>query len=143
MNDSERLIMAICRLAKNDMSAVPTADRRDILGIVAGILVGTKLTLPTTPIEELVNYYVSTHEGVAAKLFSQVNEREFINTSKALETTRNIYLFRYKLLHDEKTILKLLPIMQQNDVTPLPPALVKQIEGAGFDLVSNAIDYYF
>ena len=97
MSDN-KLLLSLQRLNQHDLSGYVTAEKRDVLGIITGVLVAMRLPLPTTPVTEVVNYYVSTHEPVAAKMFDQVNSQLFINTLKAAEVARNVYMFRYRCL---------------------------------------------
>lgn len=135
--------LAIQRFVKNDLSGYTTAEKREVLGTVAGYLLAMNLTLPTTPVTEVVNYYVTTHEPVASKVFNQINEVEFIDTVMAREVARNIYMLRYNLVYDPATVIKLTPLILTSGAAALPSRVAAVIEKVGIDKLSNINNYYF
>ena len=143
MSNHNTLLLALQRLEKHDMNGIPVTEKRDVLGVVAGLMVAMRLTLPTTPVTEPVNYYVATHEPVAAKMFDQVNEQLFINTNLAIEMARNIYLMRYRMVYDDSMALKMLTLFSAYDVLNLPPAVGRAYGKVAPDILAKASEYYF
>lgn len=139
----EALKLAVQRFARHDLSAYPTAERRDILGALVGYMVGMITNLPTSPVNELVNYYVSTHEAVSLRIFDQVNEAHFINPKIASETARNVYLLRYNIVYDPATMIKLSPLIFNGQVASLPPGVGKWFDKIGADSLLKINEYYF
>lgn len=143
MMNIEALKLAVQRFAIHDLSAFPTAERRDILGALTGYLVAIHTSLPTSPVSELVNYYVSTHEAVATKIFDQINEVHFINPKIAAETARNVYLLRYNMVYDPATIIKLSPVLFNGEAASLPAGVGKWFDKISADGLAKINEYYF
>lgn len=139
----EAFKLAIQRFAKNDLSAYTTADRRVILGTLAGYLLAVKSDLPTSPVTELVNYYVVTHEPINARVLSQVNEVEFIDTVMAQEVARNVYQLRYNMVYDPETIIKVTSCVLNARAMALPSKVEEAIGKIGFENLEKINDYYF
>ena len=143
MSDN-KLLLALQRLDKHDLNAMPRTEKRDVLGVIAGVMVAMRLPLPTTPVTEVVNYYVSTHEPVAAKAFDQVNEQLFINTNKAIEIARNVYMMRYRLVFDDSAVLGLLGTLNgSNAMLNLPAHIASCYNMVTPDVMAKAAEYYF
>lgn len=141
---NNKLLLALQRLEKNDMNGVPLTEKRDVLGVVAGIMVAMRLALPTTPVTEPVNYYVSTHESIATKMFDQVNTELFINTNLAIEMARNIYLMRYRMLYDDQVVLGLLRLLEGNQgLINIPTAVNVAYGKVAPEVLAKAAEYYF
>lgn len=143
MMNIEALKLAVERFTQHDLSAFPTAERRDILGALVGYLVAINTNLPTSPVTELVNYYVSTHEAVAVKIFDQINDVVFINPKIAAETARNVYLLRYNLVYDPETIIKLSPVLFGSGVAALPAGVSKWFDKITPEGLAKINQYYF
>ena len=139
----EAFKLAIQRFAKHDLSAHTTADKRAVLGVVAGYLLAVKSDLPTSPVIELVNYYVATHEPVNARVLSQVNEVEFIDTLIAQEVARNVYQLRYNMVYDPATILKATNCLLNGKAIALPSKVEAIIDKVGCDNLAKINEYYF
>lgn len=142
MSDN-KLLLSLQRLNQHDLSGYVTAEKRDVLGIITGVLVAMRLPLPTTPVTEVVNYYVSTHEPVAAKMFDQVNSQLFINTLKAAEVARNVYMFRYRAVYDDEFVLKFMPLIFNNSIAALPAGVSELIGKVTPEVMAKATEYYF
>lgn len=139
----EQLCLAIQRFKQHDLSAFVNHDRRDILGALTGYLVGMHTQLPTSPVTELVNYYVSSHEPAAMRIFDQVNNAEFINTRIAVETARNVYLLRYNIVYDPSVMIQLSPALFNGTVAALPATVNSVFEKVGVDSLAKINSYYF
>lgn len=135
--------LAAQRFVKNDLSAYTTADKREVLGTVIGYLVAMNLPLPTTPVTETVNYYVVTHEPVAARVFDQINESEFLDTTMAREVARNIYLLRYNMVYSPEVMISLTPSILASGVASLPSKVSAVINKVGVESLANINKYYF
>lgn len=143
MMNIEALKLAIARFAQHDLSAFPTAERRDILGALTGYMVAINTSLPTSPVSEVVNYYVSTHEAVTTRIFDQVNEVHFINPKIAAETARNVYMLRYNMVYDPATIIKLSPVLFAGQVASLPAGVHKWFDKITPEGLAKINEYYF
>lgn len=144
MLDIEALKLAVQRFSKHDLSASPTAERRDILGALVGYMVGIHTNLPTSPVTELVNYYVSNHEAVIVKILDQVNDVIFINPKIAVEVARNVYMLRYNLVYDATTIIKLSPTLFNGQAASLPVVVQNQwFDKITADGLAKINEYYF
>lgn len=139
----EAFKLAIQRFAKNDLSAFTTKDKREVLGVLAGYLLAMKSDLPTSPVTELVNYYVVTHEPVNIRVLSQVNEVEFIDTTLAREVARNVYLLRYNLVYNPETLMKLSPTILTTGAAALPSKVQEVFDKIGIDNLAKINTYYF
>lgn len=143
MMNIEALKLAIARFAKHDLSAFPTAERRDILGALSGYLVAMHTSLPTSPVSELVNYYVSTHEAVTVRIFDQINEVHFINPKIAAETARNVYLLRYNIVYEPTTMIMLSPLLFNGTAASLPAGVGKWFDKITPEGLAKINEYYF
>lgn len=139
----EALCLAVQRFKKHDLSAFVNHDRRDILGALVGYLVAMHTQLPTSPVTELVNYYVSSHEPAAMRIFDQVNNVEFINTLIACEVARNVYLLRYNIVYDPATMISLSGNLFNGKAAALPNAVNAIFEKVGAESLAKINEYYF
>lgn len=139
----EALKLAIARFAKHDLSAYTTAEKRDVLATITGYLVGVHTPLPNTPVSELVNYYITTHEPVTMKIFDQVNDEHFINTRLAADVTRNVYLLRYNMVYNPDTMLKLTPYLFNGKAGALPQAVDALFAKIPPETLAKVNEYYF
>lgn len=142
MSDN-KLLMALSRLNQNDLSAVVTRDRREVLGITAGVLIAMRLPLPTSPVEEIVNFYVATHEGTVSRMLDGVNEELFVNTNKAIEVARNVYMLRYRSVYDDAFVMRLLPVFFNGSIGAMPQGVMGMLEKVSPEVMAKAAEYYF
>ena len=139
----EAFKLAIQRFAKHDLSAYTTVDKRAVLGALSGYLLAMKSDLPTSPVSELVNYYVVTHEPVNTRVLSQVNEVELIDTMIAQEVARNVYQLRYNMVYDPMTMLRLTPHILDSKAMSLPAKINEVITKVGSENLAKIGEYYF
>ena len=139
----EQLCLAVQRFKKHDLSAFVNHDRRDILGAVTGYLIGMHTQLPTSPVTELVNYYVSSHEPATMRILDQVNNAEFINTRIACEVARNVYLLRYNIVYDPSVMIGLSAELFSGKVAALPSAVNAIFAKVGVEQLAKINEYYF
>lgn len=139
--NAEQLTLALQRLDRHELSAHTTKDKRDILGVVAGVMVAMNLDLPNTPVTEIVNHYVSKCEPISMRIFDQINAGLFISTVKAAETARNIYMYRYRSVYDSELVLRLLPVLFDGRVAALPDEANKLLDRVTAELCAKAVEY--
>lgn len=136
-------IRALKRVSENDLSAMATVDRRDALGVTAGAFLATLAQLPTTPVDNPVNYYVATHEPQLVAELEAANNKIFINTVKAQEVARNIYLMRYRMLFDPQFVVEHLTDLVMFDFVLLPKSITNIFNKLPDYTMKNIAKYYF
>lgn len=136
-------IMALKRACEHDLSAMATVDRRDALGVIAGTFLAMNAPLPTSPVDPVVNYYVATHEPTLVAELEAANNKVFLNTIKAQEVARNIYLMRYRMLHDTQYVVANLKDMILFDMTILPKSITDIFNRLPENALGNISKYYF
>lgn len=139
----EAFKLAVQRFAKHDLSGYTTAEKREVLGSLAGYLLAMQSPIPTSPVTEVVNYYVVTHEPVAVRVFTQINEVEFIDTNLAREVARNIYMLRYNMVYDPALLLSLTPTILATGAAALPSKVTAIFEKVGIANMAKINSYYF
>lgn len=134
----EVLKNAITRFAKTELAGYNPAEKRAILGTVAGYLIAMNTNLPTSPVTGIVNYYLASHEPTTVNLMDRVNECEFIDTRLGLEVARNVYMLRYNIVFDSETMLKLGAVLFGGTVATLPTNVNALLNKVGFDKLAVA-----
>lgn len=86
----------------------------DMASYMVGLIVGSHLTLPTSPVTLPATYFSTEHGQSVRNVLSQINEGTIINISQAYSAASEIYEIRYKIAFEaNKSIDMLVGIAQQ------------------------------
>lgn len=141
--NAELICNTVLRFAKNEINTYPVEERRDILGVVAGYLVGCGSQLPNNEVNEVTNFYITNHETASTMIFDKINNECFINTQLASTVARNIYLFRYKMFFEPSVLFSLTDILVSKGDMFLPKEAIRSIENVGIETLSKVVSYKF
>lgn len=86
--------------AELDSMGVPPESRNGLLSIAVARVLGYKFSLPAAPVELPYAFFDSTYLTQLEDILSDLNERVVIEFDQAVEITRAVWCFRYRLLHD-------------------------------------------
>ena len=134
----DQIILGLERLKKVNLTGIEVSDQRDTGGVVAGYLLAMHAALPATPVTHVTNYYVTQHETAMLAAIDKINDSVFINPQIAIEVARNVYQFRYNMVHDTESVMGHAAMLIGTGVMGVPPKVLKLIERLGPETMKNA-----
>jgi len=90
-------IIAISRMANN--YAVPASDSGHFFAVHLAIALGYKLPLPSSPVENVRDYYYTNCFETVNDALDKANEIRVIPLEAALHYAQQIWIYRYKMLY--------------------------------------------
>ena len=140
MITTEKAIRLVNLWGKESCSGKLPHDKRRILGVYAGFIIGSHAQLPTTEVTDPVNYYVSQHEAASRSMFDQINNFTFIDTMLAVEVSRNVYLTRYKMVFNPVEAMRVCLHTMDGTLSTLQPKAKEIITSIDKELFDK-LDY--
>lgn len=89
--------------------------RSQMLPYVVAMAVSKTLPIPSSPVEEVSNYFRVTHGVAIRNIISEINEVIVFDTPVAVELTRQLWELRYNAAHPIK--LNMLGLRDANGVS--------------------------
>lgn len=82
------------------------------------------LTLPSSPVESVSQYYLDTHNHNVNKLISEFNEHFVVRVSNVIELIKSLYTFRYNFVYNptSEDVVKIAHVLSSADNDYVPQA---------------------
>lgn len=141
--DLDRYILMLKRLQNKDLADCEVGKRRGVNGIILGYMLGMNTQLPSTPVHNPTNYFLEVYGANLDAVTNQINAAVCIDVAKASEVARNVYQFRYNMVHNTEISAKLIPLVYSGSVATLPSAVKGLLEQVGLETLTKASEYYF
>lgn len=84
-------------LAKKNLSA--DVKPHHLIMTALGIAVGYQVPVPSSPVANPNDYWLSNHADIAKHMISDVNEELLVPYKQTYEMARRVWLTRYRLVH--------------------------------------------
>lgn len=95
-----QVVAALRELVGNYGSVLTPVEKVQYVSATLGMILGSSLTMPSTPVDIPRNFFLMTHSERVSDILGQVNEIYPINFDLALSLTDNVYLARYRLVFE-------------------------------------------
>lgn len=125
------------KLIEANLGSVERSKRDDYLSTILGAIAASVATLPSEPVVSPTNHWVLQHEANVKRVFSELNEQWVFNIPLALKVARQVYLSRYRRVHDKELIISELALLLPDHVSHLPPEVPKLFAELGEDIKHN------
>lgn len=122
-------LYAIVKEIETEFGSVDRVKRDEYVAIALGAISASLASLPATEVYSPTNHWLLQHEGNVKRVFSELNELYVFDLKLALTVARQVYLSRYRRVHDVSLIVSELCLMLPDHVSKLPDVVGEVFAG--------------
>lgn len=126
---SIKSLYAVVKEIETEFGSVDRVKRDEYIAIALGAITASLASLPATEVHNPTNHWLLQHEGNVKRVLSELNEVYVLDIKLALTTARQVYLARYRRVHDVSLIVSELCLLLPDHVSKLPPIVDEVFNG--------------
>lgn len=107
---------------RQPLAKLPVVQRDTVIAMLVGAAISYQTQLPATQMSSIEAYYMQNVQNAHTTLISKINECMAFTPVIAMETAKNVYMFRYELLHDPRKFMELVGIISASTSNVVPDA---------------------
>lgn len=142
MSNYQAIVQSLKNLDNTVLANTPVAVRAKYIAFVIGAALAFDTDLPTTPVTSAVNHFIINHQQNAEEIVARINEECVINYTLAIQTAREMYHYRYRMVFDAEFIFQEVANLALASFNAIPPAMadvVKEVDSATSSSVISQI----
>lgn len=126
-------------------TGIALTDSGAFLSLAFARAVAYRLPIPTSPVDNVYQYFIETHKVAVENMLAAINEKVVVNIDATMDLVQRVWIFRYRFVFDmnNNACRSFLDAMMKVGSRELPPAvselLIKYESSDVLDMVARAI----